>query len=108
MCAKKGGKTLLATRAARVFNKRGQVYACLRGKRRAFRLGGRGGAYGDDDVRDYRLRGRFVAYSLHRSSGRRVRVKKLRQGRTVHDAIASPLRFGPFTALTDLKVKRNG
>ncbi len=42
VCAKKGGEKLVATREARVFNKHSQVYGCLRGKRRAFRLGGKG------------------------------------------------------------------
>lgn len=108
VCAKKAGKTLLRTSDARVFKKRRQVYACLLRKRRAFRLRGHALPYGDDDIRDFRLRGRFVAYSLRRSSGRRVRVKELRRGRTIHDAkVALVSRIG-FTALTDLRLKRNG
>lgn len=108
VCEKKGGKRLLSSREARVFRKHLQIYACLRGRRRAVRLGGRAGDYGDDDIRDLRLRGRFVAYSLHRSSGRRIRVKELRRGRTVHDALAGPLGTGPLTRLTDVELKRNG
>ena len=107
MCTKKGGKTLLATRHARVFKKRYQVYACLRRKRRAFRLGTNALPYGDDQVHSLRLRGRFVAYSLLISTRRSLRVRDLRTGRIVHAARAM---VGPthFTVLTALRLKRNG
>ena len=107
-CAKKPGKTLLVTRDARVFKKRRQVYACLLKKRRTFRLGGHALPYGDDEIRDLRLRSRFVAYSLRRSSGRRIRVKELHRGRTIHDAKAALVSRIGFTALTDLRLTRNG
>ena len=106
VCAKKAGKTLLATRDARVFKRSGQFYACLRRARRAFRLGGRGGDFGDDAIGNLALRGRFVAYSLHKSSGRTVRVKELRRGRMIHDVDAGSV--GPFDFLTDIRLARNG
>ena len=97
MCAKKGGKTLLATRGARVFKKRFQIYACLRRGQRAFLLGRNLASAADSQVGDLRLRGRFVAYSFRGSWPTRVRVKELRRGRTVHaaDATVVAARFRP-------------
>ncbi len=106
LCSKKGGKTLRASKEARVFKKRRQTYACLRRARRAFRLGGYELPRGDDDVRNFRLRGRFVAYSLLRS-GLTVRVMELRRGRIIHNARAAR-GFLPFGFLTDIRLARSG
>ena len=109
LCTHKGGKTLLATRDARVFAKHGQAYACLRRSRRAFRLGSHSGeVFGHDRSTSFRLRGRFVAYSLARSFGLRVRVRDLRRGRMLHDVAALTTPTRPFEYLTDLRLKRNG
>ena len=107
VCTKKGGKTLLATRGARVFKKRDQVYACLRRKRRAFRLGTNALPYGEDQVQSLRLRGRFVAYSLVISTRRSMRVRDLSSGRVVHaaQAMVAPTHLNVITAL---KLRRNG
>jgi len=108
VCAKKGGKTIVSTREARVFKKRFVVYACLRRARRAFPLGANFAPAGDDEIGDVRLRGRFVAYSWRRSAAVRVRVKDLRRGRTVHNASASVIVRPGAPRLTDLELTRNG
>lgn len=108
VCKKKGGKTLLVTREARVFRKQGQVYACLSRKRRAFRLGGRSELGLLDEVSNFRLAGRYVAYSRHESRGLRVTVRELRRGRAVRDAKAAVVSRRPFGFLTDIKLRRNG
>jgi hypothetical protein len=108
VCAKKGGKTIVSTREARVFKKRAQVYACLRRGRRAFPLGRNVPPVADDRVGRIRLRGRFVAYLWRGSWRGRVKVKELRRGRTVHDGALTVVARPGFTALSDLELKRNG
>ena len=106
VCTKKAGKTLLATREARAFKRRGQFYACLRRSRRAVRLGGRGGDFGDDAIRNVALGGGSSPTACTGPTGRTVRVRELRRGRTIHDADAG--RVGPFDFLTDIRLARSG
>ena len=107
VCAKKPGKTLLVTRDARAFERGDVVYACLRRSRRAFALGSNQAPAGNDEVRNLRLRGRYVAYSVPRGLAR-VRAKELRRGRLVHDATAATRSRVGLTTVTDLELSRRG
>ena len=104
-CSKKSGTTVRATKHARVFTKRGRVYACL--YRVARDRPGRRFLLGNASVRNVRLAGRFVAYSRVVDEGARVTVKELRRGRIVRNA--RPMTLSPgFPVVTDLVLKRNG
>src|ERR687894_2341 len=80
-CSKKSGTTVRATKQARVFKRRGRVYACL--YRVARDRVGRRFLLGDASVRNVRLAGRFVGYSRVVDEGPRGTVKELRRGRIV-------------------------
>jgi hypothetical protein len=108
LCKKKSGKTLVKTRKARVFRRQRRVYACLSRARRVFRLGGPGELGFENEVGNFRLAGRYVAYSQHESQGLRVKVKELRRGRVVRDVKAARVIRLPFEFLTDMELRGNG
>ncbi|MDQ3870978.1 MAG: hypothetical protein M3301_05090 [Chloroflexota bacterium] len=108
-CATKGARALLATRHARVIEKRHRVYACLYPRGRRFLLGTRrGDNYDARRVTNLRLTGRFVGYVRRRASGLRVTSRELRRGRIVRDARAAVASRVGFQAVTDLTLKPNG
>jgi len=102
-----GGKTLLATKHARVFEKGAGVYACLLRSRRRLLLGSKSGSE-LGRVSNFRLGGHFVAYVRRRPSGLRVTVRELRRGRFARDATAAVASRLGATRVTDLRLKRNG
>ncbi len=105
-CTTKTAKTLLATRQARVFNKRGRIYACLKRGRKSFQIGTRA-SFAGNNMRNLRLAGRYVAYS---NSLNRVKltVRELRKGRIIHDETAAQPTRPTLSFLTDVKLKRTG
>lgn len=105
-CRTKSAKTLLATGQARVFQKRGRIYACLKRGRRVFRIGTRQ-SVGGNNTRNLRLAGRFVAYSPS-LNGVKLTVRNLRSGRVVHNEAAGDLKRPALGFLTDVKLKRTG
>jgi hypothetical protein len=122
-CSSSGSKTVLATRDARVFTKRGRdrrdrvtrYYGCHYRTDSRRRLGtvGPAGEF-SDSVKPIRLAGPFVGYAIHYQGPAGgtyavVRVMDLRTGRLRFDDQASDAKdFDAQGKVTDLELKPNG
>ena len=112
-CAR-SGSTRVATKQARVFQRKSVVYACLRATGRVFVLGGEdnvGSSSGGDITGPVRLKGELVGYAV--TSGAQgthfysVAVRNLRTGRFLHRFTAVPSAYYSV-GVGDLALTRGG
>ena len=116
-CATAHGRTVAATRDARVYRDRGRTFACRYDTNRRFWLKDEPAEPDALDVEEIRLAGRYIGYELafygRIDSRFWVRVRDLRTGRwLVHrDAVTfDPVNEDPkaSSGVTDLELTRTG